>query len=107
MITLSVTKELGAGRLSHTLTLYSRGELIASIRPGLAYSQFLSELIPALAVGEGDILGSREFYNVNSEELARAEARSPEEIRRIVIREFEEFGGDSAAIVWDYSEEEA
>lgn len=107
MITLSVTKELGARRLSHKLTLYSRGEPIASIRPGIAYSQFLSGLIPALAVGEGDILGSREFYNVTPEELARAEARSPEEIREIVIREFEEFGGDSAAIIWEPIEEEA
>lgn len=101
MITLSVTKELGAGRLSHNVTLYSRGEPIAALRAGIAYSQFLSLIIPALAVGEGDILGSREFYNVTPEELAKAEARSPEEIREIIIREYEEFGGESRAIIWE------
>lgn len=105
MITLSVTKELGAGRLSHNVTLYSRGEPIAVLRAGIAYSRLLMRLIPALAVGEGDILSSREFYNVTPEELSRAEAWSPEEIREIIIREFEEFGGDSAAIIWEPIEE--
>lgn len=105
MITLSVTKELGAGRLSHNVTLYSGGEPIAALRAGIAYSRLLMRLIPALAVGEGDILGSREFYNVTPEELAKAEARSPEGIREIIIREFEEFGGDSRAILWEPIEE--
>ncbi len=105
MITLSITKELGAGRLSHNVTLYSRGEPITLLRAGIDYSRLLMRLIPALAVGEAYILGSREFYNVTPEELARAEARSPEEIREIIIREYEEFGGDSAAIIWEPIEE--
>jgi len=107
MITLSVRKVLREREFSHEVTLYSRGEPIAVLPAGIAYSIFLSRLIPALAVGEADILGSQEFYNVTPKEWARAESRSPEEIREIVIREFEEFGGDSAAIIWESFEEEA
>ena len=100
MITLSVRKELGYRGFSNVVRLYSRGELIAVLPAGIAYSVLLSELIEALAIGEGDILGSLEFYNVTREQLARAEALSPEDIREIIIRKFEEFGGDSAAILW-------
>ncbi len=100
MITFSAYKSLGDTGLEHKVTIYSRGDMVAELPAGLDYHRLLRELIPALAIGEGYILGSHEFYNVTPEERAIAEAMGYWEIRGIIIREFEEFGGDSAAIIW-------
>lgn len=101
MITLAVTRTLEGDSRSPIIELYSGDDTLAVIPAGLAYQILLARLVPALAIGEGNILGSHVFWNVTAGERDRAKSLSPAEIREIVIREFGNFGGNSAAIMWE------